>query len=82
MRRVAAYDVAALIEHRGMSLGDAVNLVVSERLPGRGGMIAVDRHGNLALNYNTEGMYRGWITGEGRVFTAIYETVREWPALS
>lgn len=79
MRGVAAYDVAALVEHRGFDLLTAVKTVVHERLPGRGGMIAVDGAGNIAPVYNTEGMYRGWVDEAGRVFTAIYETVRAWP---
>lgn len=79
MRSVAAYDVAALIEHRALALTDAVDQVVGQRLPGRGGMIAVDRHGDVVQRFNTEGMYRGWVDAAGGVHTAIYETVRDWP---
>ncbi|MBN3764244.1 isoaspartyl peptidase/L-asparaginase [Burkholderia sp. Ac-20365] len=75
MRMVAAYDVAAQMAYRGASLEDAANDVVMNRLPridGRGGLIAVDSHGNVVLPFNTEGMYRGYArVGEAPV-TAIY----------
>lgn len=62
MRLVAAYDIAALMEYRGLSLQDAAEEVVTKKLPalgGRGGLIAVDHHGEVAMPFNTEGMYRG-----------------------
>jgi beta-aspartyl-peptidase (threonine type) len=75
MRMVAAYDVAAQMAYRGVSLEEAANDVVMNRLPridGRGGLIAVDAHGNVVLPFNTEGMYRGYArVGEAPV-TAIY----------
>ena len=75
MRMVAAYDVAAQMAYRGASLEEAANDVVMNRLPridGRGGLIAVDAHGNVVLPFNTEGMYRGYArVGEAPV-TAIY----------
>jgi beta-aspartyl-peptidase (threonine type) len=75
MRMVAAYDVAAQMAYRGVSLDEAANDVVMNRLPridGRGGLIAVDAHGNVVLPFNTEGMYRGYArVGEAPV-TAIY----------
>ena len=76
MRGVAAYDVSALMEHRGLDLAAAVELVIGQRLPGRGGLIALDRHGNFALPFNTEGMYRGWVDAAGNFSTAIYDTVQ------
>ncbi|SIT45160.1 isoaspartyl dipeptidase with L-asparaginase activity [Paraburkholderia piptadeniae] len=75
MRMVASYDVAAQMAYRGVSLQEAANDVVMNRLPridGRGGLIAVDAHGNVVLPFNTEGMYRGYArVGEAPV-TAIY----------
>jgi len=76
VRSVAAHDVAALIEHRGLDVGAAAEQVIRRRLPGRGGMIALDRHGRMALPFNTEGMYRGCVDSAGRVHTAIYEDVQ------
>ena len=80
MRGVIAHDVAALMEHRGLSVVVAAEQVVRTRLPGRGGLIALDRHGNFTLPYNTVGMYRGWVDAPGVIHTAIYETSRVWPA--
>jgi beta-aspartyl-peptidase (threonine type) len=75
MRMVAAYDVAAQMAYRGVSLEEAAADVVMNRLPrinGRGGLIAVDARGNVTLPFNTEGMYRGFArVGEVPV-TAIY----------
>ena len=62
IRAVACYDVGALMAYAGLSLADAAERVIHERLPrvqGRGGLIAVDAQGNVALPFNTEGMYRG-----------------------
>jgi L-asparaginase / beta-aspartyl-peptidase len=45
-------------------------------------LIAVDARGRVALPFNTEGMYRGWIDAAGRLHTAIYETAQDWPVSS
>ncbi len=75
IRLATAYDVSAQIEYRGASLAGAAYDVVMNKLPsiaGRGGIIAVDARGNLAMPFNTEGMYRGYArVGEAPV-TAIY----------
>ncbi|WP_279029654.1 isoaspartyl peptidase/L-asparaginase family protein [Gibbsiella quercinecans] len=63
IRGVAAHDVSALIDYAGLSLQQATERVVMEKLPalgGIGGLIAIDRFGNLALPFNSEGMYRGF----------------------
>ena len=78
MRSVAAYELSARMEHGGQSLVAAADLVIHRRLPGKGGLIAIDRHGNIALPFNTEGMYRGWIDAAGVVRTAIYDTLQTW----
>ncbi|MFL6520274.1 MAG: isoaspartyl peptidase/L-asparaginase family protein [Chthoniobacterales bacterium] len=75
MRAVAAYDVSALMEYRGMNLGEAALVVIEKvaALGGTGGLIAVDGEGNIALPFNTIGMYRGSIDVEGRSFVGIYK---------
>lgn len=62
MRGVVAYDVAALMRYRQMSLEDAAAMVVQTKLTdrqGTGGLIAIDKDGNIAMPFNTTGMYRG-----------------------
>jgi L-asparaginase / beta-aspartyl-peptidase len=75
VRAVAAHDLSALMEYREMSLGDVARAVLDKvaALGGTGGLIAIDRHGNVALPFNTNGMYRGWVEGEGELFAAIYK---------
>ncbi|MBI1193153.1 MAG: beta-aspartyl-peptidase [Bacteroidetes bacterium] len=75
LRGVVAYDVACLMEHKGMSLPDACREVVQHRLlrlGGDGGLIAVDAQGNFALEFNTEGMYRAVRTRAGLRQILIY----------
>lgn len=62
MRTLAAYDVAAQMDYAGLTLQQASDNVVMEKLVelgGSGGMIAIDHLGNVALPFNSEGMYRG-----------------------
>lgn len=62
IRVAAAHDVSARMAYGGASLEAATHAVVHEALPavqGTGGLIAVDRQGNVCLPFNTEGMYRG-----------------------
>jgi beta-aspartyl-peptidase (threonine type) len=63
MRCVAAYDVSALMEYKGYSLKQACEDVIMNKLKnlgGDGGLIAVDREGNVEMTFNSEGMYRGY----------------------
>jgi beta-aspartyl-peptidase (threonine type) len=75
IRAVAAHDVSCLMEYKGLSLAEAVRVVVHEKLPrvgGEGGLIAVDRNGEVVLDFNTPGMYRGHIGADGVAHTAIF----------
>ncbi|WP_178986007.1 isoaspartyl peptidase/L-asparaginase family protein [Winogradskyella helgolandensis] len=75
IRGVVAYDVACLMEHKGMSVKDASEEVIHKRIldiGGDGGLIAVDTKGNIAMPFNTEGMYRGQKTSDGIDEVAIY----------
>ncbi len=77
IRQIAAYDIAALIEYRGLSVQAAMNEVISKKLTeagGEGGAIALDRLGNFAMSYNTEGMFRGFVTDDGQCETLIFDT--------
>ncbi|UCG52740.1 MAG: isoaspartyl peptidase/L-asparaginase [Candidatus Latescibacterota bacterium] len=75
MRNLVAYDVSALMEYQGMNLDDAVEKVIQEKLTelgGLGGVIALDKFGNVAMSFNTEGMYRGWIKEDGEAQVLLY----------
>ena len=75
IENVVAYDISCLLEYKGLSLKDATNLVVMDKLKkiaAEGGLIAIDKNGNICLPFNTKGMYRGWMKGEGDFFTGIY----------
>lgn len=75
IRALAAYDIAALMDYGGLSLAEACERVVMEKLPalgGSGGLIAVDREGNVALPFNSEGMYRAWGYAGDAPTTGIY----------
>ena len=75
IRAVAAHDVHALMAYKGLSLQDAVRVVVHDKLPpldGDGGLIAVDRNGDIVLDFNCTGMYRGQVGTDGVFHTAIF----------
>ena len=75
IRVAAAYDVCARMRYGGQTLAQATDAVVMHSLPaigGSGGLIAVDRAGNLSLCFNTEGMYRAHARGTDAPQTAIY----------
>lgn len=65
IRAVVAYDISCLMEYKGLSLSEACDVVVNDKLVklgGEGGLIAVDAKGNVCLPFNSEGMYRAWKT--------------------
>jgi len=76
IRSVVAYDVCALVEYRGLSLAEAADEVVQKKLRargGEGGIIAVDPLGNVVLEFNSPGMFRGLRDSSGQRDVAIYE---------
>ncbi|WP_296315852.1 isoaspartyl peptidase/L-asparaginase family protein [Winogradskyella sp. UBA3174] len=76
IRGVVAYDVACLMEHKNMSIEEASNEVINKRIleiGGDGGLIAVDAKGNIAMPFNTEGMYRASKTSNGKEDISIYK---------
>ncbi len=76
IRGVVAYDVSALMEFKGMTLKEASEEVILKRIleiGGDGGLIAVDSQGNIAMPFNTEGMYRAMRQSDGEMVVAIYK---------
>lgn len=76
IRSVVAYDICARMQYSQMSLAEAADQVVMKTLVergGDGGVIALDGKGNIALVFNTPGMYRGSINASGKMFTGLYK---------
>jgi beta-aspartyl-peptidase (threonine type) len=75
IRSAAAHDICARVSYRGDALSVAAEEVINGIVPklgGDGGAIALDRHGNIAMPFNTSGMYRGWVKPDGTRGTAIF----------
>jgi beta-aspartyl-peptidase (threonine type) len=76
IRAVVAYSICAMMEYKGVSLQEAADAIVMKKLVkmgGTGGIIALDAEGNIAMTFNTDGMYRGYIKGQGKPVTKIYK---------
>jgi len=68
MRYTVGHDISALMQYKGLTIEEAAREVVHEKLKqagGTGGVICVDRYGNIAMEFNTSGMLRAWGNSEG-----------------
>ena len=75
MRHVVAYAITAAMKHKALSLKDAARGLIEDELLRkglRGGVIAVDRDGNVAMPYNTEGMVRGTTSNDLAPVVEVY----------
>ncbi|MGL4346501.1 MAG: isoaspartyl peptidase/L-asparaginase family protein [Chitinophagaceae bacterium] len=74
IRIVAAYDVASLMQYMHFSVQQAAQQVIQkiDSLQSFGGMIAIDVNGNLAMPFNTTGMFRGCVTDNGEIEIYIF----------
>lgn len=76
IRNVVAYEVAALMAYKGLSVKAATDELIFNKVPalgGDGGLIALDKDGHVAMPFNTEGMYRGHVTKDGKIEVFIYK---------
>ncbi len=76
MRLLVAYDVHALMAYSNKTLQEAADEVILQKLEGlggSGGIIAMDKAGNVAMPFNTKGMYRGYVDNSGRTIIKIYK---------
>lgn len=76
IRLGVARDVASLVEYRAMPIQAAADLVIRQKLQkmgGDGGIVAMDKFGNMAISFNSEGMYRAYINSEGKPVVEIYK---------
>ncbi len=76
IRYVVAYTVSALMKYKGLSLQEAGNEIINNTLKnvgGEGGLISVDKNGNIAMPFNTPGMFRGYLKSKGEKKVLIYK---------
>ena len=76
IRYTVAHDISALMEYKGLSLKEASELVVNEKLVkagGSGGVICVDKNGNISMPFNSSGMFRGFATADGKEGIFIFK---------
>jgi beta-aspartyl-peptidase (threonine type) len=76
IRLNVAYDISALMEYKNLSLKDATKEVIQQKLTkigGDGGVIAIDKNGNMVFEFNTAGMYRASMNDKGELSVKIYK---------
>jgi beta-aspartyl-peptidase (threonine type) len=75
IRLSVAHDLSAMLEYKGLSLKEAADAVIEKvgKLGGTGGLIAIDRGGNIAMSFNTAGMYRGRVGADEQPIIEIYK---------
>ncbi|MEI6049831.1 MAG: isoaspartyl peptidase/L-asparaginase [Bacteroidota bacterium] len=76
IRWTVAHDISALMEYKGLSLKEASELVVNDKLVkagGSGGVICVDKSGNVSMPFNSEGMFRAFAVSDGKEGVFIYK---------
>jgi len=76
IRAMVAYDISARMEYKGETLAEAAKEVIQNKVPnlgGDGGIVALDKDGNITMEFNTAGMYRASIDAEGNLTLGIYK---------
>lgn len=75
IRSVVAYDISAMMEYKKLPLKNAAQTVMKKvkKLGGDGGVVAIDKKGNITFEFNTAGMYRASIDQEGKLYIGIYK---------
>jgi beta-aspartyl-peptidase (threonine type) len=73
---MVAYDISALMEYKGLTLQEAAKVVIQKKvteLGGDGGIVALDKNGNMVAEFNTAGMYRATMNDKGELTIGIYK---------
>ena len=75
IRNVVAYDISSQIEYKKISIDLAAKNTLKKvkDLGGNGGVIGIDKNGNILMDFNTEGMYRGYKKSDGQSEISIYK---------
>jgi beta-aspartyl-peptidase (threonine type) len=80
IRHAVAHDIAALMEYRGLSVAEAAELVIHHKVAaagGKGGVIALDAHGHVAMPHSTEGLFWALASADGRLETHVCNMIVE-----
>lgn len=79
IRAQVAHDISALMDYKGLSLKEASKVVLDKvkDLGGDGGIVAVDKNGNMVAEFNTTGMYRATMNAKGELTIGIYENEKD-----
>lgn len=78
IRGMVAYDISALMEYKGLSLKEAAKEVIQNKLPtienqgATGGIIAIDKEGNMVMEFNTQGMFRATMNDKGQLYIGMF----------
>lgn len=78
IRYTVGVDIAKSMEYKGMTVQDAASEVIHEKMKdlkaySGGGVICVDKDGNIALEFSTSGMHRGWAKSTGESGVAVFK---------
>jgi L-asparaginase / beta-aspartyl-peptidase len=76
IRYAVSHEINSLVKYKGLKIEQAMEQVINRVLVdagGDGGAVALDAHGRYSAAYNTEGMYRGWITRDGKIETRLWD---------
>jgi beta-aspartyl-peptidase (threonine type) len=76
IRGMVAHDISALMEYKGLTLKEAAHLVIQKKLPelgGDGGIVAIDKNGNMVMEFNTQGMFRATMNDKGKLYIGMFK---------
>ena len=76
IRGMVAHDISALMEYKGLTLKEAANLVIQKKLSelgGDGGIVAIDKDGNMVMEFNTQGMFRATMNDKGELYIGMFK---------
>jgi beta-aspartyl-peptidase (threonine type) len=79
IRGMVAYDISALMEYKGLTLKEAAKEVIQKKLPSigdkgaTGGVIAIDKDGNMAMEFNTQGIFRATMNDKGELYIGMFK---------